>query len=369
MRALRIDGSSPYRRLIGIGGIGAGIFFELEGNHTLGRHESRLGRLLEVRDYCKLHIVIHYVAKLLGAHPSGSPFHVVPLGKIGDDAPGGQMLKEMAEIGIDTAHVTASSGKPTLFSVCFQYPDASGGNITTSNSAAAALSDKDVDEIAELLNSDGLLTIALALPEVSLEVRHHFLKLATEAGAFRAASFALAEVAPAKASRMFQLLDLVSLNEEEAGALVDHPFSADQPEVLIQNCHEFIQTCCPYLKMIVSVGKGGAYAITNETWQHCPAPAVDVASSAGAGDSLLGGILSALAVGIPFIRGKSSNGTVDQSCIRSALEFAVLLASYKCLSPHTINQLADIDSLSDFAQRQGRSFSAEVQRFFTGSRA
>ena len=74
MRVLRIDDHSPYNRLVGIGGIGTGIFFALEGDHTLGRNESRAGRLLDVRDYCKLHIVIHYVAKLLGAHPSGAPF-------------------------------------------------------------------------------------------------------------------------------------------------------------------------------------------------------------------------------------------------------------------------------------------------------
>ncbi|HEX6907174.1 MAG TPA: hypothetical protein VF154_11240, partial [Terriglobales bacterium] len=54
---LRLEGSPGYRRLIGIGGIGSGIFFALDGEHTLGREESRLGKLLEVRDYCKLHII------------------------------------------------------------------------------------------------------------------------------------------------------------------------------------------------------------------------------------------------------------------------------------------------------------------------
>jgi parallel beta-helix repeat protein len=34
-----------------------------------------------VRDYCKLHIISHYVAVLLGADPSGNPFHVLPIGK------------------------------------------------------------------------------------------------------------------------------------------------------------------------------------------------------------------------------------------------------------------------------------------------
>ncbi len=55
-----------YRALIGTGGIGAGAFFALDGNHTLGREESRSGRYLDRRDYCKLHIIAHYVQVLLG---------------------------------------------------------------------------------------------------------------------------------------------------------------------------------------------------------------------------------------------------------------------------------------------------------------
>ena len=61
MRYLRIGENSPFNQLIGVGGLGTGIFFELEGDHTLGRNESRPGRLLDVKDYCKLHIVIHSV--------------------------------------------------------------------------------------------------------------------------------------------------------------------------------------------------------------------------------------------------------------------------------------------------------------------
>jgi hypothetical protein len=50
-----------FRCLIGTGGVGSGSFFELEGNHTLGREESRAGRFLDRQDYCKLHIITHYV--------------------------------------------------------------------------------------------------------------------------------------------------------------------------------------------------------------------------------------------------------------------------------------------------------------------
>ncbi len=364
MRVLKIDASSPYRQLIGVGGVGTGSFFALEGNRTLGRNESRLGHLLDVRDYCKLHIVIHYVARLLGAKASGAPFHVVPIARVGDDAAGRQVVKEMSDTGIDVTCVRTLPGHPTLFSVCFQYPDGAGGNITTSNSAAAALCATDVDGLVEMMNSEGRRVIALAVPEVSLEVRHQFLRAATDAGAFRVASFVPAEIEPAKRSGMFNSLDLVSLNDEEAGELVGCPFSPDNPEVFVEKCQELLRGALPGLRMVVSAGKQGAYGMTADLWNHCPAPDVQVASTAGAGDSLLGGVIATLAAGVPFLRDSVENKTRS---IGTALDFGVWLASFKCLSPHTIHPSACIDSLADFARGREWSFSPEIEGRLTRS--
>ena len=104
-RTLEFNAHSPYRQLVGVGGIGTGLFFELENNHTLGRNESRAARLLNIRDYCKLHIISHYVAVLLGANPRGSPFRVLPIGKVGADDAGRRMIGEMSAVGIDTRYV------------------------------------------------------------------------------------------------------------------------------------------------------------------------------------------------------------------------------------------------------------------------
>ena len=81
LHPLRIDRSRfRYRAMIGVGGIGSGTFFALTGNATLGREESRGGRFLDRRDYCKLHIICHYVRALLGPE-----FPTIPIGKVGDD--------------------------------------------------------------------------------------------------------------------------------------------------------------------------------------------------------------------------------------------------------------------------------------------
>ena len=79
-----------FQSMLGVGGIGTGVFFALEGNHTLGREESRSGHFLDQRDYCKLHIICHYVKVLLG-----DEFEVIPIGKVGRDEPGKRLLEEM----------------------------------------------------------------------------------------------------------------------------------------------------------------------------------------------------------------------------------------------------------------------------------
>jgi len=82
--------------------------------------------LLGVRDFCKLHIVIHYVAKLLGPGFQALRSTYSPSAEWGRILPGRQVVKEMTEAGIDTRLVHATQDHPTLFSACFQYPDGAG---------------------------------------------------------------------------------------------------------------------------------------------------------------------------------------------------------------------------------------------------
>src|SRR5512142_852843 len=117
--------TSPYQALIGTGGIGSGMFFALKGNPTLGREESRAGWFQDRRDYCKLHIITHYVKVLLGPE-----FPTILVGKVGLDVIGKRLVQEMVEMGLAIRNVTTSPGDQTLFSLCFTYPDGTGGNLT-----------------------------------------------------------------------------------------------------------------------------------------------------------------------------------------------------------------------------------------------
>jgi sugar/nucleoside kinase (ribokinase family) len=353
MSDLRINERSPFRKLIGVGGVGSGIFFALEGNQTLGRNESRLAQLLDSRDYCKLHIITHYVARLLGAALPAGPFRVFPIARIGDDAAGSSVLREIMQVGMDTRFVMQTAGRPTLFSVCFQYPDGTGGNITTSNSAAAELSVGDLLEVAAELSHDPKRTIALAVPEVSLEVRGAFLEMASRKGAFCAASFVSAEIADSMESGMFRLLDLVALNEEEAQHLTGVPYEPGHDSPFINGTLSWLSKEHSELRVIVSVGRYGAYAFFRHQCNHCPAPTVQVRSTAGAGDALLAGILAGLAAGLPLLRPDVQATDSEMPLWQTALELGVLLAAFKVQSEHTIHPEASVERLLDFTHRHG----------------
>lgn len=337
---LRLPEDAPYRTLVGVGGIGAGILFTLEGDQDLGRNESRSARLIDARDYCKLHIIAHYPAVLLADGKDGG-FRVLPVGKLGADDIGGRLRREMTEAGMDTSLVESVEGAPTLFSVCFQYPDGSGGNLTTVDSAAAHLTAVDVDRSAPFLDSS---SIALAAPEVPLEARLRLLDLATQHNAFRVASFTSGEIREARRRGALATVDLLALNEDEAAALTEGEAAGADPTRFLKATADAFAKANPRGRLLLSLGARGAYAWEGR-WHHVPALPVVVKSTAGAGDALLGGTLTGLALGLPF---------------ENAVELGSLTAAFKVTSPHTIPPDFNLAALRSFAADHGVTLSPRL---------
>ena len=291
------------KRAIGIGGIGTGIFFSLLGNDTLGRNESRAAHLLDWQDYCKGHIIMHYVAKL-----SGVPCSL--WGKVGRDAQGDRLLEKMRQAGLDTAMI-ARDDAPTLFSVCFQYPDHAGGNITTASSSCDAVDIPYIDAClaAAPLDADCLV---LCAPEVPLESRLHLMRAAKRAGAYVAASFLTQEAEDFAAGGGFALCDLLAINEDEAAALADSP----------RACYARLSGENPRLTLAVTQGARGAEIFTAGEVLRVDAPDGPVRSTAGAGDAFLAGLLI---------------GKLQEKPLADAARIARTLAGFAVASPHTIN--------------------------------
>ena len=141
-----------FNKIYGIGGIGTGILFRFTDDNTLGREESRMATLTDTKDYCKEHIILHYISLL-------SSIKVYPVGYVGDDQNGKYLLDMMEDSGMDTRYVKLSKTNPTLYSVCFIYPNNDGGNITSNNSAMSLLSNSDINEIKEIKISKEDLSI------------------------------------------------------------------------------------------------------------------------------------------------------------------------------------------------------------------
>jgi sugar/nucleoside kinase (ribokinase family) len=132
---------------------------------------------------------------------------------------------------------------------------------------------------------------------------------------------------------------------------------------LVAKCLRFVNSSCPGMRMMVSLGERGTMGFWNGHWNFCPAPAVRVASTAGAGDALLAGVISGLAAGIPFLRSRSGKNT-DGEPLQSALELGAMLASFSVTSPHTIHPSADLDTLATFVRACGKRINTSVEELF-----
>jgi sugar/nucleoside kinase (ribokinase family) len=283
----------------------------------------------------------------------------VPLRLVRDSAEMGQV---MAAAGIDVQWIGRHSERPTMTSVCMQYPDGGGANVTARDSAAACLSMGDIVRCRLLLERQGAAPIVMAVPEVPLPARDHLLALATDYAALRVASFTSSEIEPARGTGMFSRVDLVALNEEEAAVLVRGPLSHVRPGPFLRSCARTLRAHQPHIRIVVSAGRHGAYASAVSEWVHIPALPVEVVSTAGAGDALLAGIIAALAAGMPFLP-LAGSGTRRQ--ITSALDLGILLAAYSVTSPHTIHPGADLASLLSFARRVDIDIPASTTQYFT----
>jgi len=319
-----------YSCMIGTGGIGTGTFFTLRGNHTLGREESRGGHFLDRKDYCKLHIVSHYMKVLLG-----SDFEVITVGRVGNDREGKELIREMKDVGLNTDCTEMADGEKTLFSFCFIYPDGSGGNLTTDNSASSRVTPvylKKVEKYFKKYRENG---IAVALPEVPVETREKLLDMGEKYRFFRVASFTTEEMEMVRRFGILKKVDFLSVNREEAFKAAGIP--VDLREKSLETCIHTLSEINPNLMLIITAGKEGSWSWNGKQINHIPSIKIRVVSSAGAGDAFLAGVLCGLAADLS---------------VGEAQELGNLVGGMSVTSPHTINKEINRKSLLNFAENE-----------------
>lgn len=329
--------------MIGTGGIGSGMFFALDGQHTLGREESRSGRFLDRRDYCKLHIVSHYVQSLLGPH-----FTTIPIGKVGRDEVGDRLLAEMREADLDLRYVESVTDKPTLFDLCFIYPDGSGGNLTANDSACAAVDGAWIAKAEPDFARFAGQGIAVALPEVPLSARRVLLELGTRYRFLRVASYTSGEIGPASAEGSLGDVDLVALNLDEAAAAAEMAAEAKEATDIVEAAVRALKARQSGIWLTITAGSRGSWSWDGHVLSYMPIFPAQVVSTAGAGDAHLAGTIAGLAIGMP---------------LADAHELGALTAAMSVTSPHTINKNVTRDSLRAFAEGARAALSAATEHF------
>lgn len=326
--------------MIGTGGIGAGSLFLLNGNHTLGREESRGGRYLDARDYCKLHIIAHYVKTLCG-----ESLAVYPIGKIGDDDIGRRIFGEMQQAGLKMDYVHTSPGDKTLFGFCFLYPDGTGGNLTTEESACTKVDASFISLATPLFSKYHGNFISLAAPEVPLQARKKLLQLTKEFRGFSVASFTSGEIAEAEKAGMLSLVNLLAINIDEAGALTGTDVNLKTPAEIVERAIARMTDINPDALLSVTAGKNGSWTWDGKRLTHARVFRADVKSSAGAGDAHVAGIISGLTAGLN---------------LSQAQVLGNLTGAFSVTSQHTIHPDMGRDHLRQLALQGKDSIEREV---------
>ncbi len=345
MKSLNVDIlAGRYHAMLGVGGIGSGAFFMLDGEHTLGREESRSGHFIDRRDYCKLHIISHYVKTLLGEE-----FHTLPIGKVGDDEAGQRLLKEMKATGLDLRYVQVIPGVQTLYSFCFIYPDGSGGNLTTNNSACDRVGVDDITPAEADFARYRSSGIALAAPEVPLPARLKILQLGTKYDFWRVAAFNSAEIHPAMQMGLLAETDLLAMNRDEAVAVAGIQSRSDTAPLqpIVEAALARLRQINPDLQVLITAGKDGSWSWDGENIRRVPAFPVETVSTAGAGDAFLAGVIA---------------GKVAGLSLGEAQELGTLVAAHAVTSPHTIDPRIDRQSLHTLADRNKLVLSTRVDQ-------
>jgi sugar/nucleoside kinase (ribokinase family) len=340
MSILNLD-NLRFSGLVGTGGVGWGRFFLMKANPTLGREESRSGRFLDRRDYCKLHILSFYVKNLLGRG-----FRVIPISRVGEDEAGRRLLKEMKRCGLEMRHVRAVRGGSTLYSFSFLYPDGSGGNLTTDNSACALVDDETIESAAESLAALGERGIAVALPEVPLRARERLLGLAGRHGLFRIASFTSEEIREVRRKKLLTEIELLAVNRDEALGFVEASDRSLPAPELADRMIAGISARFPSLWVSMTAGKEGSWSWDGRSLSHVPAVPVSVITTGGAGDAHLSGIIAGLALGLS---------------LNDSQKLGALMAASSIASPHAINAAISRKILLDLAKTDDAVFRTILQ--------
>lgn len=322
---------SGFERFVGTGGIGTGILFNLDSNRMLGRNETRLADLSKSKDYCKQHIILHYIARVLSDQAK-----IYPIGKVGADDAGNALLNQMQMVGMDTRFVMQIAERPTMYCVCIQYPDKAVCNVTTSESACALVDRQSIDCALNQLCIDER-TLVLAVPEVPVEARIELLHRGKQGGAYCVSSCLVDEFSEFMAQGGMRYTDLLIINEDEAVACCGEKI--EDMHDLAMTCYRRISAENPDIRLVMTCGQQGSWVCEGNRIAHIPIVDTEVAATGGAGDAYTAGTICGLALGLPFFPEKD---------VKSAPMLGAVFAGIAINDVDTISMRIDRETVDNY---------------------
>ena len=321
-----MDLDMRFENIVGTGGIGIGMLFHSDIMETLGRSESRPVTLSNAKDFCKLHIVFYY----LSTFTKGTA-RVFPIGFVGNDIHGRNLIAEMQREGMDVNYLGVSPDEATMISICLQYPDKEGCNFTAVNNATIHVTAEYVQNCMVKIGIDKKSIVA-AIPEVSIESRVAMLRMGKEKQAFNVLSVPVAEADEFLRQNIFLDCDLLAVNEEEGQAILGRNL---REKKLVSRLFSFLSNMNPEIQLLVTCGSKGAYSAVKSGMEYIPPLRAKVINTTGAGDAFLGGTLAGLTRGLPLQKHRNDQ-YFGETMLESAAEIGALCAGMAVESEDSI---------------------------------
>jgi ribokinase len=218
-------------------------------------------------------------AALLGAS-------VAFLGRVGDDGFGGQLVRALADKGVDTTLVQEVPDSSTGAAFITVTPDGENA-ISVAPGANRRLTAKDVDDACEAI---GEAQVLVAQMEVPPEVVLRAVEVAAGSGTRPLVNLAPPFDVP---WALLEKLDPLVINEHEAAFLLGES---------VEGVDGALDAAPRLLSMgpgsvVVTLGEDGVVFSGGESAQHLTAPKVKVVDTTGAGDAFVGALAARLAGG------------------------------------------------------------------------
>ena len=210
---------------------------------------------------------------------------VAMLGRVGEDAFGGELVENLRKNGVSTEHVETVSGTPTGSAFVTVTPDGENA-IVVSPGANRRFGPKEVEAAAGDLTE---ARVVVAQLEVSVEAVKSAACITAEAGGRFLLNLAPPRELP---DGLLHLCDPLVVNEHEAAFLLGE-------ETAPEGCARRLLSLGPP-SVIVTLGAAGAVLATGEIMKTYPAPEVEAVDSTGAGDAFVGALGAKLAEGVPL---------------------------------------------------------------------